>query len=153
MLINNDEVIARFCSLLNFDMAQILSCDVIGGMTNKNYLLTTSKGKFVFRISGVMSNQIINRNNEYVNSLLVSQLDINPNIVYFDKESGYKITEYIKNASTLSPYSIFNYLDKISSLLVKLHTSNIKFINKWNYLEEYDLYKNIIVENWRGGGR
>ncbi|MEH8027937.1 choline kinase family protein [Gallibacterium anatis] len=140
-------IISAFCHLINIDEKSILSCDRIGGMTNTNYLITTKNERFVFRVSGKTSNQIINRRNEYNNSMLMSELGINPEIIYFNEHNGDKVTKYINNAMTLSPYNIFGYLDKIVDLLVDTHSSGAKFINKWEYLEEYKLYKRIILDS------
>ena len=144
---SHKSIISTFCSLMNIEEQSILSCHRIGGMTNTNYLVTTKNERFVFRVSGKTSNQIINRRNEYNNSMLMSELGINPEIIYFNEHNGDKVTKYINNAMTLSPYNIFGYLDKIVDLLVDTHSSGAKFINKWEYLEEYKLYKRIILDS------
>lgn len=144
---NHKNIISTFCSLINITEQSILSCDRIGGMTNTNYLITTKNERFVFRVSGKTSNQIINRKNEHNNSMLMSELGINPDVIYFNENNGDKITKYINNAMTLSPYNIFGYLDRIVNLLVDTHSSGVKFINTWEYLEEYKLYKRIVLDS------
>ncbi|MFC0309001.1 phosphotransferase [Gallibacterium trehalosifermentans] len=142
-----NDVISYFCSLIDLEEHLIVDCNRIGGMTNTNYLLTTKSGKFVFRTAGKASNKIINRQYEYNNSLLMSKLGVNPEVIYFDKSNGDKITKYINNAKTLSPYNIFEYLETILDLLVRIHASDIKFENRWDYLKEYTMYKNLTLDS------
>ncbi|AWX15320.1 choline kinase [Mergibacter septicus] len=142
---NIAQIVNLFCQFLHYPQEKIIDCQIIGGMTNCNYLITTKDlERFVFRVSGNGSNDLINRYNEYENSVLAQNLGINPKIVFFDEKNGYKVTEYIPSARTLSPYSISAKLDKILSLLKLLHNSEIKFSNKLDYLQEYKHYKNLI---------
>lgn len=142
-----NEVSTLFCQLMPYSQSQIIDIQIIGGMTNCNYLITTQElSRFVFRISGKCSNDLINRHNEYENSIQAQKLGINPEVIFFDENNGYKITEYIHSAKTLSPYSISANLDDILTLLKLLHNSNINFSNKLDYLEEYKHYKSLIYK-------
>ncbi|MDO4697887.1 MAG: phosphotransferase [Pasteurellaceae bacterium] len=139
------KIIKLFCSILNIPEHHISGTQIIGGMTNNNYLITTNnKEKYVLRLSGQNSNLLINRQYEFDNVKSLLSLNISPDIIFYDVENGHKITKYIESSQTLSPYSISRYIPEITEHLNKLHNSEIKFNNEFNFLAEYLKYRNII---------
>jgi len=131
---------------LNLSKDDIIKITDIGGMTNKNYLISTEKMKLVLRVPGVSTNNFINRNNEKNNSELVFKIGINTETIYFDIITGIKITQYIPDAETLTPQLVKkeNNIEKISLCFRKLHQSKIYFLNEFNVFSEYKKYKNIL---------
>ncbi|WP_291255775.1 sugar phosphate nucleotidyltransferase [Fusobacterium sp.] len=120
--------------------------EALGGMTNRNYLITTNDRKYVLRKSGEGTSEIINRSNEIENCSKVKSLDIDANLLVFNKETGVKITEYIEKAQTLNPDTIVLYLDKVAKILRKLHSANIEFNNKFDVFKEIEKYEKLSIE-------
>ena len=120
--------------------------EALGGMTNRNYLVITKDKRYVLRKSGEGTSEIINRSNEIDNCKKVKALDIDANLLVFNKETGVKITEYIEKAQTLNPDTIVLYLDKVAKILRKLHTSNLKFDNKFDVFKEIEKYEKLSLE-------
>lgn len=141
------EIISLFCKVTDWSESDVFNVQIIGGMTNYNFLVTLKTGEqFVFRKAGNSSNELINRQYEYANSLLVQELNLTPDTIYFSIETGYKVTRYIDNAKTLTPFSISKYWQKICEILYNLHNSDIRFINVFDWKQEFELYKKIAEE-------
>src|SRR5690625_1368543 len=58
-----------------------------GGMTNDSYFITINEQRYVVRIPGKGTDQLINRKNEKENLIFSSNLGINPNLIYFDVDT------------------------------------------------------------------
>lgn len=74
----------------------------MGGMNNHNYKIPTNRGDYVFRMPGKGTEESVNREQEYKNSVLTFELGLDCETMYFDVASGLKITKYIDNAETLT---------------------------------------------------
>src|SRR5690606_31109506 len=74
-----------------------------GGMTNKSFFVTVNGEKYVVRIPGSGTDELIDRYAEKDNLIYGTELGINPELVYFDVNSGIKITRKIESSKTLTP--------------------------------------------------
>ncbi len=128
------------------DIKQI---EFIGGMTNKNYLVSTITDQYVVRLPGVMTEFLISRKNEEINSKIASDYGFNVETVYINAESGIKVTRYLENSQTLNHTTIQNedYLRKIAKRLNDLHQSDISFPNRLNAFEAYDGYIKLLTNS------
>lgn len=75
-----------------------------GGMTNHTYAVQLSGGCYIFRLPGLGTESLIDRNNEKISAELASELNIDTELNYFNAETGVKIARYIRNAVTMSPF-------------------------------------------------
>lgn len=117
----------------------ILEIKELGGMTNLNFLITTQKAQFVFRISGENSNLMIDRIREgrvlelldsiqYKSIESKSQKSLANLCVFFESKSGVKITKFLQNAKTLNPSTIIGFLAQIANELKALHSADLSAI-------------------------
>ena len=107
------------------------------GITNTSFLVEVDNKKFVLRIPGA-NPDVINRESEKHNTLLVQEEGLTLPFIVFDQESGIKISEY---------FEIYTYKDtdfKDSVLrnnafqeLEKLHNSGIVFQNNFKPTEVF----------------
>ena len=107
------------------------------GITNSSFLVEVDNKKFVLRIPGE-NPDVINRESEKHNTLLVQEEGLTLPFIVFDQESGIKISEY---------FEIYTYKDtdfKDSVLrnnafqeLEKLHNSGIVFQNNFKPTEVF----------------
>lgn len=103
------------------DISNIKSLD--GGMTNRNFTFVCGGDRYVYRYPGEGTEQLINRKEEKISTKLASELGIDTKLIYFDENSGVKITPYIKGARTMSKET-FHENENIRSaakVLYKLH--------------------------------
>ena len=133
-------------STLNIEVVDIDEIEVLGGMTNKNYLATINNKKCVLRVAGAGTENIINRYSEKINAKEASKIGVDKELIYFNEETGVKVSEYIEKAETLNPETskkIENLL-LTSKLLKKLHISGAQFENRFNVFNEIIKYESLI---------
>ncbi len=140
------EIKKLLISILDIKLVDIDEVEVLGGMTNKNYLITINRKKYVLRIPGVGTENIINRYSEKINAKYSSLIGIDKELIYFNAETGIKISEYIEKAETLNPETSkkIENMRLTSGLLKKLHISNIHFENKFDVFNEINKYENLL---------
>ena len=120
--------------------------DQIGGLSNKNFKVTLHDRQYVLRVPGNGSEGMVNRASEEHNSLLSSKMGINAPILYFNKNTGIKLAEYIPHAETLNAATIQrkHHLRQIASLYQKLHNSNVRFNNDFYPFLEIRKYEELM---------
>lgn len=130
------------------------------GMTNRSFLFTCSGHKYIMRIPGEGTEQLINRREEAEVYNAINAFDICDNIQYINPVSGYKITSFYENARVCDPLNqkdvtdCMRYLRYFHNLAVTVpHTFNlfekIEFYEKlWNgcssVYRDYDATKNHV---------
>ena len=71
-------------------------------------------------------------------------MGINPEQIYFDNETGFKVTRMIPGAETLTPATTKekDNMKKVTNVLRKLHDSNVQMGNQfklYNLMEHYEI--------------
>ncbi len=119
----------------------------LGGMNNDNYKIFTNSINFVFRLPGKVANESVNRASEFFNTKVAREIGIDCNTIYFDVESGVKITEYIKDAETLSIATAKekDNMRLMAYALNRLHESKKKFYENFKPFLQIEEYKNTVI--------
>lgn len=135
-----------FSSSLNIPSSHILNITFLGGMTNKNYLLETKENRYVIRVPGAMTSELISRHNEALNSMIMSDSGFNADTCYFNAESGVKITKYLPQHEALDHKTVRNKdnLRTIAEKLYSLHNSGIQLKNEFNVFSEFEKYISLL---------
>lgn len=115
MKMKNEKFVSMVQKALQKPAAVVENLGIIGGMTNLNYLVDVDGKSYVVRIPGHGTSSLIDRAREIQNLKLGSALGINPELVYFNIESGMKITETIEDARPLTKEENMN-LDLLQKL-------------------------------------
>jgi thiamine kinase-like enzyme/choline kinase/predicted transcriptional regulator len=133
---------------LEIENDDIQDIQAFGGMTNKNYKVLINDKEYVLRIPGNGTEQMINRKEEMVNSSIASELGIDTDIIYFNADTGVKITELISNAETLTGKTAKRQDNMVltTDLLRKLHNSGESMANDFNVFEKISNYENLMIE-------
>lgn len=119
-----------------------------GGLTNYNYIMEIHGKTYVIRQPGVMTDRMLNRPVEQVNNVIAAGLGVNSVCIYFDQDTGIKISEYVDNAKTfavLDPCAP-ECVRSVAALLKTLHASPRPFLNIFNWTEELLKYEQIVQE-------
>jgi thiamine kinase-like enzyme len=105
-----------------------------GGQTNQTFKVRANNNNYVVRLVGKQTYLIINREYEYVNASMASELGINAKIYYFDHVTGDQVSAYLDNAMTVTPNKIKenDTLRAVISVLKKVHQSKKMFANDIN---------------------
>ncbi|MFF2447249.1 winged helix-turn-helix transcriptional regulator [Neobacillus sp. NPDC058068] len=131
---------------LNISESGITAVEVLGGLTNRNYKVTTRMEQFAARIPGKGTEHYINRLAEKVNSQITSRLGINPEVIYFDEQTGLKIVRFIPDAETLNPKTGTREenLVQVAGIFNTLHTSGETFSTRFDVFEKVTEYETIL---------
>lgn len=145
--INKEAIVNSLLSLVGSDKSHLL-----GGMTNKNYLVSYNDNQYVVRMPGSATEMLINRENECENSMLTAKEAINIDTLYINPNTGVKITKYISSSEIFSANK--QSITLLAKKLKALHQSRIVFKNEFNVFTEFDKYILINEEKRRekGGG-
>lgn len=121
----------------------------VGGMSNKNFKVTSPKGdEYILRVPGVGSNGMVERSDEDFNGLLGSRLILNPEVKYFNRQTGIKLSDFIHNAETLNSGTIqrMSNMGQIADILRTLHSAKVRMANEFNIFHEIVKYENLLKQ-------
>ncbi|HPY75035.1 MAG TPA: choline/ethanolamine kinase family protein [Planctomycetota bacterium] len=103
-------------SLLNYTalefISQVFQCDIKdikniqamkNGMTNDSYVFDVDQKRYIIRIPGKGSAELVNRKMEYNVYQTIAEYNITDPMVYLSAENSYKITEYLDNVQNCDP--------------------------------------------------
>lgn len=119
-----------------------------GGMTNKNYKVFINNKAYVLRVPGNGTEEMINRVEEKINAKLAASIGLDTNIIYMNENNGIKVAEFIKDAETLNSTTSKREenMRLVTSLLKKLHNSNIEMSNEFNPFELMNYYEKLSIK-------
>lgn len=118
----------------------------IGGMSNKNFRVNYKGKSYVLRVPGNGSDGMVERSNEEFNAIEGCKMGVNPEIRYFNVNTGIKLADYVENAETLNSATIQRHdnLRKIAEIYHKIHDSHIRLKNEFNLFQEIEKYDRLI---------
>lgn len=143
--INNIKTIVR--EALKVKDEDITEVTPAGGMTNKNYRICVKDARYILRVAGTGTEQMINRSTEMFNSAIASEKGYNVEVPYFNLETGVKISKFIENAETLTHRSVKKEenLKQVTRILRSLHESkDFHMDNEFNVFRELEKYEEIL---------
>lgn len=134
---------------LQWPEAKVENIRRMGGMTNLNYLATINDEKYIVRIPGNGTDSFINRKEEKANLELGSALGINPALLYFDVETGMKITKKIPHAKPLTVEAAKQQktMGKVAGIFRTLHQSDMQMANRFELFELMDRYEHLALKS------
>ena len=116
------------------------------GMTNRSFLFSCKKKKYIMRVPGEGTEMLINRKKEANNYSVIKDYDICDNVIYFNAENGYKITEFIENARVCDAYSKDDLVLSMK-LLKKVHNLKLKVDYEFDLFQQIDYYEKLRGTN------
>ena len=116
---------------------------VNGGLTNRNYLITTSDGKYFFRLPDQTVDSLFDRQTEELVLKTVLPLGIDLPYQRFFVDSGIKISPYYKGLLTYSQYQGDDKAVLVALTLKKLHSLKTLCGHRFDYEEKLRLYRPV----------
>lgn len=113
------------------------------GMTNSSYTFLYQGKKYIIRLPGEGTEQLINRKQEYEVYQAVRDLHISDKIHYINPENGYKISEFIFHTRNCDPKNL-QEVKKCMELLREFHANEIKVAHFFDLREKIDFYGELF---------
>jgi thiamine kinase-like enzyme len=128
-----------FCSCEEIDNLAVMKA----GMTNNSYSFCAAGKKYIIRIPGEGTEQLINRHAEYDVYKAIDILDISENVKFFDPETGIKISTFMENASSCSSEN-FDEVELCMQQLRRFHNEHLQVYHTFDLWERIEYYESLL---------
>ena len=121
--------------------------ELSGGLTNRNFKITTPRGTYVARLSNSQSTLLnIDRENEYRNSVAAAASGVAPAVIAYSPEVSVLVVDFI-DGQTWTPSEVLrpSNAPRIAAACRQLH-SGPRFVNDFNMLALQPHYLSIVQE-------
>lgn len=115
------------------------------GMTNRSFLFESNHEKYIMRIPGEGTDQLINRQEEADVYQRICDKGICDDVVYINAQNGYKITKYLTDARVCDPENPDD-LKKCMKKLRDFHDRKLKVDHYFDIFGQIDFYESL----WNG---
>ena len=115
------------------------------GMTNRSFLFSCRDRRYIMRIPGEGTDQLINRSEEAAVYQKIKNRNICDNIIYINPENGYKITEYLDSARVCDPLNQSD-IRKCMRKLREFHECSLSVEHEFNIFKQINFYEAL----WNG---
>lgn len=112
------------------------------GMTNRSFLFTCKDKKYIMRIPGEGTDQLINRREEAQVYQSINGKGICDEITYINSQNGYKITEFLEDSRVCDP----NNVDDLNACMKKLrefHGLGIIVDHEFDIFKQIEFYESL----------
>ncbi len=122
--------------------------DLSGGLTNRNYKLTTPNGCYVVRVSPADASALaINREHEYRNSVIAAGGGVGAPVIAYLPEHRILVVGYIEGQTfTDDSFAEPGNLERVAHACRTLH-SGPRFVNDFNMFDIQRGYLDVVREN------
>ncbi len=112
------------------------------GMTNRSFLFSVKGDKFIMRIPGEGTDQLINRDNEAAVFKAISGLRLSDDPVYINPANGYKITKFLEGVRVCDPDSVKD-LKRAMEKLVEFHRLHLTVPHTFDIFGQMEFYESL----------
>ncbi|MEI3521719.1 MAG: NTP transferase domain-containing protein [Anaerosacchariphilus sp.] len=140
------DAIQVICKALKAKPEEIIDITVLKkGMTNRSFLFSCKNKKYIMRIPGEGTDQLINRKQEAAVYQVIAGRRICDDIAYLNPDNGYKITEFLENARVCDPLDVSD-LKKCMKKLRVFHEMKLKVGHEFDIFGQIEFYEEL----WEG---
>lgn len=140
------EAIQVICQALSARPDEVTNITVLKkGMTNRSFLFSCKDKKYIMRIPGEGTDQLINRRQEAAVYQTIAGRKICDEIAYINPENGYKITEYLEGARVCDAEKEED-LQKCMKKLREFHGQKLKVDHSFDLFGQMEYYESL----WEG---
>lgn len=142
----NTDAIDIITEALNVNVEDVVDITVLKkGMTNRSFLFTVKNQRYIMRIPGEGTSELINRREEAQVYSVINKRGICDNIVYMNPDNGYKITEFFENARACDCENE-KELELCMKKLRDFHNQKLKVDHEFKIFEQIEFYESL----WNG---
>ena len=140
------DAIQVICEALGAQQNEVTNITVLKkGMTNRSFLFSCKDKKYIMRIPGEGTDQLINRRQEAAVYQTIAGRRICDEIAYINPENGYKITEYLEGARVCDAEKEED-LQKCMKKLREFHGQKLKVDHSFDLFGQMEYYESL----WEG---
>ena len=115
------------------------------GMTNRSFLFSIGDQRYIMRIPGEGTDNLINRAQEAAVYTVISGRNICDDVAYINSQNGYKITKYLEGARVCDPLNDDD-VKKCMDKLRDFHRMHIKVDHEFDVFGQIEFYEQL----WKG---
>lgn len=143
----NSNAIDIICNALKVNLNEIYNITVLKkGMTNRSFLFSCKGDKYIMRIPGEGTDQLIDRSEEASVYDRINGKGICDEIMYINPANGYKITKYIEGARVCDPLNVDDVKDCMKKLK-QFHDMEFKVDHEFHIFEKINFYESLWKDN------
>ena len=140
------DAIQVICEALGAQQDEVTNITVLKkGMTNRSFLFSCKDKKYIMRIPGEGTDQLINRRQEAAVYQTIAGRRICDEIAYINPENGYKITEYLEGARVCDAENEED-LQKCMKKLREFHGQKLRVDHSFDLFGQMEYYESL----WEG---
>jgi CTP:phosphocholine cytidylyltransferase-like protein/thiamine kinase-like enzyme len=140
------DAIQVICEALGAQQDEVTNITVLKkGMTNRSFLFSCKDKKYIMRIPGEGTDQLINRRQEAAVYQTIAGRKICDEIAYINPENGYKITEYLDSARVCDSEKEED-LQKCMKKLREFHGQKLRVDHSFDLFGQMEYYESL----WEG---
>ena len=140
------DAIQVICEALGAQQDEVTNITVLKkGMTNRSFLFSCKDKKYIMRIPGEGTDQLINRRQEAAVYQTIAGRKICDEIAYINPENGYKITEYLDGARVCDAEKEED-LQKCMKKLREFHGQKLRVDHSFDLFGQMECYESL----WEG---
>ena len=116
------------------------------GMTNRSFLFSCKNQKYIMRIPGEGTDQLINRREEAMVYQAIMDYKISDDVIYINPDNGYKLTKFIDDVRCCDADDVSD-LEKCMAKLREFHDRKLKVDHTFDIFEKIDFYESLWGDN------
>jgi len=122
--------------------------ELAGGLTNRNYRVTTTEGTFVLRLSSAQSGELaVNRDHEYRNSAIAASSGVGAPVVEYLPDEGAMVLGFIEGRTfTDDSFRIPGNIARVAAACRRLHDGPA-FVNDFDMFVIQGRYLEVVLRN------
>lgn len=142
----HSEVLRIISSVFHVSESEITDITILKkGMTNRSFLFTCNGKKYIMRIPGEGTEQLINRKEEAIVYSALDGLNICDNIMYINPITGHKITTFYENARVCNAFDKYD-ISACMKYLRAFHRQKLSVPHTFDLFNKIEFYESL----WNG---
>lgn len=137
------DAINVICEALKVRAEEVTDINVLKkGMTNRSFLFSCKGKRYIMRIPGEGTDQLINRRQEAAVYNTIDRKNICDDIFYINPDNGYKITEFLEGARACNPEN-HEDVKKCMKRLRAFHELGLQVEHEFDIFSQMEFYETL----------
>lgn len=112
------------------------------GMTNRSFMFTARPHRYIMRIPGAGTNQLINRQHEAAVYRAIKSLKIAEPVLYISPDTGYKLSRFIPHSRNCDANN-WEDVQRCMDLLHQFHQKKVHVDHQFDLFGQIDFYEKL----------